>query len=100
MGYIPEYNTHKMLDQFLINFTIVLQALIDTKFIYDDDGDEGNISDSGIFKASKFGRCFSHGDLTFPAPGKIFSECDNFAFVINRQLLQKPHRRKQQIYNF
>ena len=58
MGYIPEYNTHKMLDQFLINFTIVLQALIDTKFIYDDDGDEGNISDSGIFKASKFGRCF------------------------------------------
>jgi len=77
----------------------VLQAVTDTRFTYVDVGDQGNNSDSGIFKASKFGRCFSHGDLTFPEPGEVFSECENFACVIIRQLLQKSHRRKQQIYN-
>jgi hypothetical protein len=64
----------------------MLEGVTDARFIY-VDGDHSHNSDGGIFKPSKFGRCFLHGELTFPEPENIFSDCDNFAFVMIRPFL-------------
>jgi len=48
----------------------------------------------GFSKPLSLADVFSHGYLTFPEPGNIFSECDNFASVIIRQFLQKISQKK------